>query len=133
MNQSLNEIRQLKRGLVRNENPGRGCSDNDPTKAVTGFIRGGGSADTGRLRPPRSMPASRQIVPHLAGRGLHLASESMFYQVLRQHNEVPHSGCSRRAQRYPCRSPSWLQSPVRSGPGTSTGPLLWCGDAGTIC
>jgi transposase InsO family protein len=42
----------------------------------------------------KSLPPS-QIVPRLADEGRYLASESTFYRVLRQHNQVSHRGRAR--------------------------------------
>lgn len=59
----------------------------------------------------------KQIVPTLADRGQYVASESSFYRVLREHNQLAHRG---RARRPSGRRPQEL---VASAPNT-----VWCWD-----
>lgn len=58
----------------------------------------------------KSLPPS-QIVPRLADEGRYLASESTFYRVLRQHNQVSHRGRAR-----PPRTVSRPDTLVARGP-----------------
>jgi len=83
-------------------------------------------------RPPS------QIVPALADRGLYLASESSFYRVLREADQLTHRGKAKApTQRRPtplkATAPNQLWSWDISVPQQAAGEMRGCGPSSSAC
>ena len=82
-------ILEDKRSSAAHPKPGNKLSDNEKHLIL----------DTCNNSTYAQLPPS-QIVPRLADQGIYLASESTFYRILRQAQQLQHRGCTKAARKY---------------------------------